>query len=205
MVFRKGKLRAARQPAEARLLAMRDLLGDEQREEVMVGPLLLLGAHDEVAPDAARIGEVQALEQAIEVDVGRLHRTSSCCGRGPRGSWLCRACAMYSAPNRLLGEAAREGRAQRRRRRDARAGRAAARRRASTARAAMGELGEVLQGRPAELEQMLALQVALGALARDRGHALRAVLGQGRAARPESNSRGCTASKRPATMRTRSR
>ena len=68
MVLRKGKLGAARQPAEAGLLTVSDLLGDEQGEEVVVGPLLVLGPYDQIAPDAPSVGQVQALEQAVEVD-----------------------------------------------------------------------------------------------------------------------------------------
>ena len=34
----KRKVRASREPREPRLLAMRDLFGDEQREEVAIGP-----------------------------------------------------------------------------------------------------------------------------------------------------------------------
>ena len=48
-------------------------------------------------------------------------------------------------------------------------------------RAPMGELGEIGQGGGAEIEQMLPLQIAPRALARDRGDALGAMLGQDRA------------------------
>ena len=48
---------------------MRDLLGDEQGEEVAAAPRLGLGAGDEVAPGAARVGEVKALEQRVDVEV----------------------------------------------------------------------------------------------------------------------------------------
>jgi len=48
-------------------------------------------------------------------------------------------------------------------------------------RATVGELGEILERGSADLEQMLALQVALGTLAGDRRHELGAVLGQRRA------------------------
>ncbi len=68
----------------------------------------------------------------------------------------------------------------------------------------MRELGEVLQGWRGEPQQMLALQVAVGALAGDGRDLLRLVLRQ-RRLRPGSKSRAWTASKRPATIRTRSR
>src|SRR6516225_10717246 len=45
-------------------------------------------------------------------------------------------------------------------------------------RAPVGELGEVLERRSAKLEQVLALQVALGALARNRSELLGTVFGQ---------------------------
>ena len=52
---------------------MGDLLGDQQREEVAIGPRLPLGALHEVAPDAPRIGEVQPLEERIEIVIGGDH------------------------------------------------------------------------------------------------------------------------------------
>lgn len=58
---------------EPRLLAVGDLLGEEHVEEVLVGPLLLLGSGAEVAPDAAGVGEVETLEERVEVGVGRDH------------------------------------------------------------------------------------------------------------------------------------
>ena len=73
------------------------------------------------------------------------------------------------------------------------------------ARAAVDELGEVVERGLAELEQLLALEVALAALARDRGHGAGAVLGQRASLAAAPISRGCVASKRPATIRTRSR
>ena len=42
--LQKGKVRPARQPGEPRLLAMGDLLGGQQGEEVAIGPRLPLGA-----------------------------------------------------------------------------------------------------------------------------------------------------------------
>ena len=66
----KRKVRAPRQPPEPRLLPMGDLLGDQQREEIAIGPRLPLGALHEVAPDAPRIGEVQPLEEGVEILIG---------------------------------------------------------------------------------------------------------------------------------------
>ena len=43
---------------------MGDLLGDQRREKVMVAPLFLLRACDEVAPRATRVREAEALERA---------------------------------------------------------------------------------------------------------------------------------------------
>jgi hypothetical protein len=59
---------------ESGLLAVGDLLGEEDAEEVLVGPLLLLGTGAEVAPDAAGVGQVEALEGGVEV--GRGHWSS---------------------------------------------------------------------------------------------------------------------------------
>ena len=63
----KRKVGPSRQSGEPRLLPMGDLFGHEQREEIAIGPGLPLGAVDEIAPDAARIGEVQPLEERIEI------------------------------------------------------------------------------------------------------------------------------------------
>lgn len=51
------KARSADGALQARAASMRDLLGDERLEEVLVGPLVLLGARDELAPDAPGVGE----------------------------------------------------------------------------------------------------------------------------------------------------
>ena len=45
-------------------------------------------------------------------------------------------------------------------------------------RASMRELGEIGEGRRAEIEQVLPLQIAARPLARDRCHSLRAMLGR---------------------------
>ena len=41
---------------------MRDLLGDEERQEVATGPLLALGAEREITPDPPRVRQMQSLE-----------------------------------------------------------------------------------------------------------------------------------------------
>ena len=60
-------MRAARESREPRLLAMRDFLGGQQRQEIPIRPALALGAVDEVAPDASRIRQVQPFEEGIEI------------------------------------------------------------------------------------------------------------------------------------------
>lgn len=47
--------------------AMRDLLGEEREEQRIVGPLLLLCALTEVAPHASSVGEMEALEERLEI------------------------------------------------------------------------------------------------------------------------------------------
>jgi len=66
-------VRPSRQARESRLLPMRDLFGDQQCEKVAIGPGLALRALHKVAPDAPRIGEMQALEEGVEVVFGRDH------------------------------------------------------------------------------------------------------------------------------------
>jgi hypothetical protein len=46
---------------------MRNFFGHEQRQKVLIGPRLLLGAPREFAPRAASIRQVQASEQRVEV------------------------------------------------------------------------------------------------------------------------------------------
>src|SRR3989440_5769525 len=46
---------------------MRDLFGGQQREEIAVGPGLTLRALDKVAPDTPGVGQVESLEERIEV------------------------------------------------------------------------------------------------------------------------------------------
>lgn len=77
------------------LLPMGDLLGDEHAEKLVVGPLLLLGAPAEIAPDAPGVREVEPLEERVDWDVG-LHSGSTSCrlaGSGWRRKWR-----TYSAP-----------------------------------------------------------------------------------------------------------
>ena len=139
---------------------MRDLFGDQQREEIAIGPRLPLGALHEVAPHAAGIGQMQPLEERIEVVIGGDHdrpptRRDGCRRARPRPGAPLRsapagafgdldpACARQSGAaivggrsgtgqtgrpgldvaeivrdvlgaDRLLGEAALEGAAQRR-------------------------------------------------------------------------------------------
>src|SRR5262245_64885810 len=64
---------ATGQARESRLLTMRDLLRGEQREKIAVRPRFALGALDELPPDAARIREMQPLEESIEVGVAGNH------------------------------------------------------------------------------------------------------------------------------------
>ena len=93
------ELRPMREATEAGMAALGDL-PDQGREEVVEGPLLFLGACNEVAPDAPRVGEVQALEQPIEIDVSGLHSASSWRRRPAAGGSDESPYAMYSAPNK---------------------------------------------------------------------------------------------------------
>ena len=68
--LQKRKVRAARESRQARLLPMRDLLGDQEREEIAIGPRLPFGALHEIAPDAPGIREMQSLEERIEIVIG---------------------------------------------------------------------------------------------------------------------------------------
>jgi len=71
--LQKRKVRASHQAREPRLLPVGDLFGHEQREEVAIGPGLALDALHQVPPHAARIGEMEALEEPVEVGIGRDH------------------------------------------------------------------------------------------------------------------------------------
>jgi hypothetical protein len=66
--FEKREVGAAREPTEPRLLALRDFLRDEEREEILIGPLFVLGTDEQVAPHTAGVGEMETLEQRIEID-----------------------------------------------------------------------------------------------------------------------------------------
>jgi hypothetical protein len=60
-------------------LAVRDLLGEQRRQEIVIAPLLLLGPRHEVTPGAAGVGEAEALEGGVEVEIEGGHAKSSCC------------------------------------------------------------------------------------------------------------------------------
>jgi hypothetical protein len=70
----KRKRGGAHCAAQARAATMRDFLGDQRVKKLLVGPLLLLGALDQVAPHAARIGEMEAFEERIEIGAHRAPR-----------------------------------------------------------------------------------------------------------------------------------
>jgi hypothetical protein len=61
MVRKKGNAAAPSSRSEAGAAAMRDFLGKQSKEQPFVGPVFLLCALDEVAPDAASVGETEAL------------------------------------------------------------------------------------------------------------------------------------------------
>jgi hypothetical protein len=68
-----GEARAMRETLDARLLALGNLLDGEHDEEIAVGPLLSFGALDEIAPHASGVGQVESLEQRVEIGVGHVH------------------------------------------------------------------------------------------------------------------------------------
>jgi hypothetical protein len=82
-----GELGPAREALDARLLAVGHLLGHEHGEELAVGPLLALGARDELAVDAPGVGQVEPLEHRLEVDLGGRHSGSSRCAGVTRIAW----------------------------------------------------------------------------------------------------------------------
>src|SRR2546427_757970 len=92
----KGEGGAARKSLHASLLALRDLFSDEDGEEVLEGPLFLLGAHHHLAPGATGVGEVQAFEHAVDVHRIQLHSVSSFCSGAACARWW----ATYSWPKR---------------------------------------------------------------------------------------------------------
>ena len=62
-----GKMRGPRRLGQARSTAVRDLLGEEDEEHVLVRPVFLLGTLDERLPRTARVSEVESLEERIEI------------------------------------------------------------------------------------------------------------------------------------------
>ena len=250
IVLRNGKCARRVSRAEPRLLAMRDLFGDQQREEVAIGPRLALGALHEIAPDASRIGEVQPLEERIEVvsaaimtglrrgesDAAVLGRVQvlRCAPplRAPSATWTrpargSRVAAIVGGrsvaverqagiggaeivrdvlgADRLLGEAALEGRAQRR---------IAVRLQQRVqpldvadphARAAMRELGEIRQRRAGRDPANAGAADSAGRACRRPPPRAARDARAGSSRRRAANCRTCSALKRPATIRTRSR
>ena len=95
--------RGAGLPVQPSAAPVRDLLLDERAQERLVSEVLLLCALHEIAPDAARVGEVKALENYVQR--GRLaighrsppRRRARTSPRGKRPSWP-RACAPRAAP-----------------------------------------------------------------------------------------------------------
>ena len=77
----------AREPLQASLLAVRDLFGDQQGEEVAVRPLLVLGPRDRIVVHPAQVGEMKSLEQSVELDLGKI-QTRTRTARGRRGHWI---------------------------------------------------------------------------------------------------------------------
>jgi hypothetical protein len=71
--LQKRKVGAPRESPQARLLPMRDLLGDQEGEEIVIRPRLALGPLYEIAPDAPGIREMQSFEEGIEILIGRHH------------------------------------------------------------------------------------------------------------------------------------
>ncbi len=78
-----GEAGPSRESSEARLLALGDLLGGQEGEEVPIGPLFPLCPLHEAAPESAGVGQVKPLEQGIELVVAGLHgrRSRDGCGR----------------------------------------------------------------------------------------------------------------------------
>lgn len=83
--LQKRKAGAAHEPRDARLLPLRDLLGDDERQEVAIGPLLPLGALRQITPGPSCVGEVEAFEQGVEGLVGERHRGPPSVSKGSPG------------------------------------------------------------------------------------------------------------------------
>ena len=62
-----GEVRAAHLALQTRLLALGHLLGEEGGQQAPWRPALLLGPFAQAAPHAAGVGQVQALEQGLEI------------------------------------------------------------------------------------------------------------------------------------------
>ncbi|MDB4937804.1 MAG: hypothetical protein JWP87_4776 [Labilithrix sp.] len=76
----------AHRARKSRPATVGDLFGEERVQQRFVGPLSFLGALDEIAPDAARTGEMKALQERLEIgahdgppfDSARLDGSASC-------------------------------------------------------------------------------------------------------------------------------
>ncbi len=115
MVFRNGKLRALRERAMRVCWRWATLLGDQEREEVAIGPLLGLGARDELGLDAPGVGQVQTLEHAVEIESAGFISAQLLLATALGGGGGCSDSAVRDVlgAEQALGEAALEGRAQR--------------------------------------------------------------------------------------------
>ena len=76
------KLRGADPAREARTATVRDLLGEERLQELVMRPLLFLGALNEITPNMPSVGEVQTLQQHVEVNGHDTPRFDSARSRG---------------------------------------------------------------------------------------------------------------------------
>ncbi len=88
------------QSCEARLLAVRDLLRREQRQEVTIRPPLSFRPVDQPAPDPAGIREVHSLEP-IEIGIGGHHDRHPTRREMAQSSSASRGSATSVAPGRL--------------------------------------------------------------------------------------------------------
>ena len=74
--LQEGEAGVASDAGQTSLLSLGDFLREEHLEQVLVGPVFLLGARAEVAPGAASVREVKALQHGVDVD-GAHWRTAS--------------------------------------------------------------------------------------------------------------------------------
>jgi hypothetical protein len=95
--LQEGEVSLPREPLETSFLTMSDLLREKHREEVAEGPLFLLGSSDEIAPDPPRVGEVEALQNPLDVDLGEVHLVTAPLEAANSGAASTK-CATYSAP-----------------------------------------------------------------------------------------------------------